>query len=88
MHNYSGRAGWGYSWYINDTLIPHLMVSRGYTYSFISEGGDDPASPGNSRYHPFYITDSTVGGRLKNLEVQRQVSIIIIKILLLSLDRL
>ena len=67
----TGRAGWGYSWIINDTLIPHLIVSRGYTYTFISEGGDDPSNPG--QYHPFYLTSSVIGGRLKNNEAQKEV---------------
>ena len=68
----TGRAGWGYSWYINGTLIPRLVVSRGHTYTFISEGGDDPGVPSN--YHPFYLTSSVVGGRLQNTEEQREVS--------------
>ena len=69
----AGRAGWGYSWYINGTLIPRLIVSRGYTYTFISEGGDDPGTP--SQYHPFYLTSSVIGGRLGNTEAQREVCV-------------
>ena len=68
--------GWGYSWYINGTLIPRLIVSRGYNYTFISEGGEDAANPG--RYHPFYLTSSVTGGRLKNTGPQREVYIITI----------
>ena len=59
-----GRAGWGINWYINGTLIPELVVERGKTYTFMVEGGDNPSD--SSNYHPFYITDSIDGGRLRN----------------------
>lgn len=57
------RAGWGITWYINGTLIPELVVERGRTYTFMVEGGDN--SNDASNYHPFYITDSIAGGRLR-----------------------
>ena len=70
---FSGQAGWGIAWYINDTLIPELVVERGRTYTFLIYGGDNPADGAN--YHPFYITDSINGGRLLNTPEQRTVSI-------------
>lgn len=51
---------WGIAWYINDLLIPEILVERGQTYSFIVEGGNDKTNP--SKYHPFYISDSPEGG--------------------------
>ena len=66
------QAGWGISWYINDTLIPNIKVERGYTYTFKSMGGDDVSNPG--MYHPFYLTDSKSGGYLKKSETLRGVS--------------
>ena len=70
-HTHTGQAGWGYSWYINNILVPELMVQRGKTYTFTVEGGDDPVISG--QYHPFYITDSRNGGRLLNEDDQREV---------------
>ncbi|XP_011067015.1 PREDICTED: protein Skeletor, isoforms B/C isoform X2 [Acromyrmex echinatior] len=64
----TGTPSWGIAWYINDLLIPEITVERGKTYTFIVEGGDDPANP--ARYHPFYITDSPEGGLGQNLEKQ------------------
>lgn len=60
----TGQVGWGISWYINDTLVPELVVTRNRTYTFIVEGGTDAANL--ARYHPFYITSSMSGGRLQN----------------------
>lgn len=37
-----------------------MYVKRGETYSFTVEGGFEAEQP--ARYHPFYITDSPVGG--------------------------
>ncbi len=66
-----GQAGWGIAWYINGTLNPRIKVERGYTYTFLSEGGQ----PGEvNNYHPFYITDDRVGGYLRKTEAQRRVS--------------
>ena len=44
---------------------------RGQNYTFIVEGGDDPEQPSN--YHPFYITSSISGGRLRNTVEQQEV---------------
>ena len=70
-----GRPGWGIAWYINDTIIPELVVERGRNYKFLVYGGDDPADASN--YHPFYITDSISGGRLLNSPEERAVSTLI-----------
>ncbi|XP_053947479.1 protein Skeletor, isoforms D/E isoform X1 [Anastrepha ludens] len=62
-HGYSaitGHVGWGISWYINGLLIPEIHVVRGKTYTFVVEGGIDADIP--AKYHPFYITDDSVGG--------------------------
>ena len=67
-----GFAGWGIAWFINGTLIPELVVQRGSTYTFIVYGGDDPSDAGN--YHPFYITNSRMGGRLLNPQEEKDVS--------------
>ncbi|KAL1401589.1 hypothetical protein pipiens_006496 [Culex pipiens pipiens] len=56
----TGHVGWGISWYINGLLIPEINVVRGKTYTFVVEGGHDPETP--AKYHPFYITDDSVGG--------------------------
>ncbi|XP_001657668.2 protein Skeletor, isoforms B/C isoform X1 [Aedes aegypti] len=56
----TGHVGWGISWYINGLLIPEINVVRGKTYTFVTEGGNDPETP--AKYHPFYITDDSVGG--------------------------
>lgn len=40
-----GTPSWGIAWYINDLLIPEITVVRGRTYTFIVEGGNDPANP-------------------------------------------
>ncbi|XP_018374256.1 PREDICTED: protein Skeletor, isoforms B/C-like [Trachymyrmex cornetzi] len=66
----TGTPSWGIAWYINDLLIPEITVERGKTYTFIVEGGDDPANP--ARYHPFYITDSPEGGLGQNIEKQTE----------------
>ncbi len=57
---------------MDGVLIPELVVERNQTYTFIVEGGNDPADVGN--YHPFYITDSIQGGRLRNTPEERAVS--------------
>ncbi|KAG5670982.1 hypothetical protein PVAND_001209 [Polypedilum vanderplanki] len=56
----TGHPSWGIAWYLNDLLIPELIVERGQTYTFIIEGGNDETQP--ARYHPFYISDSDEGG--------------------------
>ncbi len=60
----SDLSGWGISWYVNGSLIPELRLKRGSTYTFIVEGGNDPSDLAD--YHPFYITSSELGGRLRN----------------------
>ena len=72
ISNFAGQAGWGIAWYINEILIPELVVERGRTYTFLVYGGDDPAD--NSNYHPFYLSSSVNGGRLLNDENQKAVS--------------
>ena len=66
-----GQAGWGVVWYLNDTLVPELIVERGRTYTFLVYGGNVPADASN--YHPFYITNSIHGGRLLNTQQERMV---------------
>ena len=66
-----GQAGWGIAWYINNTLVPELVVERGRTYTFLVYGGNVPAD--DSNYHPFYITNSMNGGRLLNSAQERMV---------------
>ncbi len=63
-----GQAGWGIAWYLNGTLIPHLHVQRGRTYTFIAESGTDVTS---FDYHPFYLTDSRNGGRDTKSQARR-----------------
>ncbi|XP_076244661.1 protein Skeletor, isoforms B/C [Calliopsis andreniformis] len=65
----TGEPAWGIAWYINDKLIPEITVERGQTYTFIVEGGNDPANP--ARYHPLYITDSPEGGFGQKTEMQQ-----------------
>lgn len=69
----SGHVGWGISWYINGLLIPEINVVRGKTYTFVTEGGNDPETP--AKYHPFYITDDSVGGYEHQDEEARKVVI-------------
>ena len=68
-----GQAGWGIAWYINNTIVPELVVERGRTYTFLVYGGAVPTD--DSNYHPFYITDSMNGGRLLNTPQERTVSL-------------
>lgn len=55
-----GHVGWGISWYVNGLLIPEINVVRNKTYTFVIEGGNDPETA--AKYHPFYITDDSIGG--------------------------
>lgn len=66
----TGHVGWGISWYINGLLIPEINVVRGKTYTFVVEGGLDPEIP--AKYHPFYITDDSVGGYEYKTDEERQ----------------
>ena len=68
---YTGQSGWGIAWYVNGTLIPELVLERGQMYTFIIEGGNNEQDLAN--YHPFYITSSKNGGRIRNTEAQRNV---------------
>lgn len=68
-----GHVGWGISWYINGLLIPEINVVRGRSYTFVVEGGLDPEIP--AKYHPFYITDDTVGGFLYKTPEEKAVII-------------
>lgn len=67
-----GHVGWGISWYINGLLIPEINVIRGKTYTFVVEGGHDPDVP--AQYHPFYITDDSVGGYEHKTEEEKAVN--------------
>ncbi|CAG4973267.1 unnamed protein product [Colias eurytheme] len=66
----TGHVGWGISWYINGLLIPEITVVRGKKYTFVVEGGSDPAQP--ARFHPFYITDDPVGGYQHKSDAEKQ----------------
>lgn len=66
----TGHVGWGISWYINGLLIPEINVVRGKTYTFVVEGGNDADTP--AKYHPFYITDDSVGGFEHKSEEERE----------------
>lgn len=45
---------------------------RGKTYTFVVEGGHDPDIP--AQYHPFYITDDSVGGYEHKTEEEKSVN--------------
>jgi len=51
------------AFFINNTLIPELVVRRGQTYTFEIQGGYN---------HPFYITSSKTGGWLRKSTQERQ----------------
>lgn len=72
IHGWSGHVGWGISWYINGLLIPEVTVVRGKKYTFVVEGGSDPAVP--ARYHPFYITNDPVGGYHHKSDAEKKVT--------------
>lgn len=65
----TGIPSWGIAWWINDLLIPEIVVERGQTYTFIVEGGNDKTQ--GARYHPFYITSSSEGGFGQKKEVEQ-----------------
>ncbi|RWS07336.1 Protein Skeletor:-like isoforms D/E [Dinothrombium tinctorium] len=56
----TGIQSWGVAWWINGKLIPELHVERGKDYTFIVEGGNNPAI--QASYHPLYITNNKEGG--------------------------
>lgn len=70
--HFQGHVGWGISWYINGLLIPEIHVVRGKTYTFVVEGGIDSDIP--AKYHPFYITDDSIGGYEHKREEEKKVS--------------
>jgi hypothetical protein len=46
-------------------------VVRNKTYTFVVEGGNDVETP--AKYHPFYITDDSIGGFQYKSEDERAV---------------
>jgi hypothetical protein len=47
-------------WYIDGFLVPELYLRKGLTYINEVEGGSNPRSA--EFYHPFVITDESIGG--------------------------
>ncbi|XP_038046212.1 protein Skeletor, isoforms B/C-like isoform X2 [Patiria miniata] len=66
----TGKVGWGIAWYVNGRLIPEIHVVRGVNYTFTVFGGDDPDQ--SARYHPFYLTNDTVGGYAQQTEDEKR----------------
>ncbi|XP_066292942.1 protein Skeletor, isoforms B/C-like [Branchiostoma lanceolatum] len=66
----TGQPGWGIAYWINDVLIPELVLTRGETYTFVVEAGDNSSQP--ARYHPFYITDDPKGGYIQKTAAEKQ----------------
>ncbi|XP_035666294.1 protein Skeletor, isoforms B/C-like [Branchiostoma floridae] len=66
----TGLPSWGIAYWLNGLLIPELELKRGWNYTFIVEGGDNPATP--ERYHPFYITDDPIGGYTQKTPAEKQ----------------
>ena len=56
----NGKASPSLVWYINGLLAPVLYAKRGRTYTFLVEGGSNPAIGG--LYNPLYITTDPDGG--------------------------
>ena len=56
----SDRGSWGYAYWINEQVIPIVVLQRGTEYTFIVHGGADASNDAN--YHPFYITNDPEGG--------------------------
>lgn len=67
----TGHVGWGIAWYINGLLVPEVVLVRGRRYTFVVEGGVDPAVP--ARYHPFYITNDPIGGYFHKSDEEKKV---------------
>ncbi|XP_033098698.1 protein Skeletor, isoforms B/C-like [Anneissia japonica] len=63
------NVGWGISWYINDMLIPRLILKRGTKYTFKVFGGNDATR--SASYHPFYITNDKGGGYASLTEMEK-----------------
>lgn len=71
----AGKPSWGIAWYINGLLIPELTLQRGVEYTFTVEGGvGGPHGNNSAKLHPFYITDSPVGGYIDQLDEDKMVS--------------
>uniref|UniRef100_UPI00397F7836 hypothetical protein n=1 Tax=Salmonella sp. s54836 TaxID=3159673 RepID=UPI00397F7836 len=66
------QGGWGIAWYLNGKLIPEVYLKRGVTYSFTENGGESASPPAN--YHPFYLTDSSVGGIIGRANAGKDIS--------------
>lgn len=71
LYDLLGHVGWGIAWYINGLLVPEVTLVRGRKYTFVVEGGSDPAQP--ARYHPFYITNDPVGGYYHKSDDEKKV---------------
>jgi len=56
----ASKACSGMAWYVNGLLLPVVGVSRGVSYTFRVNGGDDRERP--AEYHPLYITTDAEGG--------------------------
>ncbi|KAK3890404.1 hypothetical protein Pcinc_005655 [Petrolisthes cinctipes] len=63
-------SSWGIAWWINDKLIPEIFVERGQTYHFTVYGGNNRLN--QARYHPLYITNSSVGGFSDKTHAEQQ----------------
>lgn len=61
---HAGHVPWGIAYYVNDLLVPVLVVERGKTYTFSTRTGDERAVA--AKYHPVYITESDSGGFFLN----------------------
>jgi len=60
----TGQPNWGnVAFFINNTLVPELVIRRGQTYTFVVQGGYN---------HPFYITNSKTGGWLRKSIQERK----------------
>jgi len=68
----TGRLGWGIAWYVNDLLVPEIVMKRGTTYRFHVNGGDNPDPAAAAEFHPLYLTDSIAGGYAQLSEAERQ----------------
>ena len=61
------KVGWGIAWYLNGSLIPEIYVLRGTQVTFNVNGGNVPSVASN--YHPFYLTSSSTGGIMNELDL-------------------
>lgn len=66
----TGRASWGYAFYVNGLLIPEIYLARGETYDFIINTGDNENVP--SDYHPVYFATDPDGGYVGKDPVEKQ----------------